>query len=134
MLDALRAAGGLDETPPLVRFLFAVRWKLNAPFGWDKPEEGVARRVASLRHGLPRDLRETSTGEEVPNTPFTAVYERHGEAAFGLANMTLHEVLHGGWVPADRENEERPPGELARDPSPRFGPQAARALEAPERA
>jgi hypothetical protein len=100
MLNALRAAGGPDRNPPLVRFLFAVRWKLGALFGWDKPEEGLARRVASLRDRLPRDLRETSAGEAVPNTPFTAVYERHDEAAFELANKTVHDVLHLGWVPS----------------------------------
>jgi hypothetical protein len=44
MLAALRAAGGLDDRP-LVRFPFAVRWKLAALFGSDKPEEGFARRA-----------------------------------------------------------------------------------------
>lgn len=42
MLDALRVAGGLDENPPVVRFLFAVRWKLGAVFGWDDPGQGLA--------------------------------------------------------------------------------------------
>jgi hypothetical protein len=47
MLTALRAAGGLNENPPVVRFLFGVRWKLGAMFGWDKPEQGVVGRVES---------------------------------------------------------------------------------------
>jgi hypothetical protein len=100
MLAALRAAGGLNENPRAVRFLFAVRWKLGALFGWDRPEVG-RERVESLCHRLPVDLRQDSAGEAVPNTPFTMVYELPDECAIELANRTVHAICHLGWVPTD---------------------------------
>ncbi|MEU1312431.1 DUF2867 domain-containing protein [Streptomyces cinnamoneus] len=102
MLDALRAAGGLaGEQPPLVRFLFAVRWRLGALFGWDGSEAGLDGRVRSLCDRLPDDLRGPQVGAEVPNTPFTTVYELRDECANELANKTVHTIMHLGWVPAD---------------------------------
>jgi hypothetical protein len=98
MLDALQATGGLSRNPPLIRLLFAVRWKLGALFGWDKPEEGLAGRTGSLCDRLPGDLRRAGAGEPVPNTPFTTVYELHDESADELANKTVHTVMHLGWV------------------------------------
>ncbi len=107
MLAALRAAGGLNENPAVVRFLFAVRWKLGALFGWDEPEQGLGR-VESLCHRLPGDLRQDAAGVPVPNTPFTMVYELHDECAIELANKTVHDICHLGWVPnADGEYELR---------------------------
>jgi Protein of unknown function (DUF2867)/Family of unknown function (DUF6463) len=106
MMAALRAAGGLDGNPPVVRFLFAVRWKLGALLGWDQPQAGLAGRVRSLRDRLPRDLRATSSGEPVPNTPFTMVYELPDECAAELANSTVHDICHLGWVPTDGGEHE----------------------------
>jgi Protein of unknown function (DUF2867) len=99
MLAALRVAGGLNENPLVVRLLFAVRWKLGALFGWDKPEQGLGGRVESLVDRLPPDLRQDAAGAPVPNTPFTTVYELHDECAMELANKTVHDILHLGWVP-----------------------------------
>ncbi len=101
MLDALRAGGGLNENPPVVRALFAARWKLGALFGWDKPRQGVAGRVGSLCDRLPADLRQDAAGEAVPNTPFTMVYELSDECAIELANKTVHDICHLGWVRSD---------------------------------
>lgn len=106
MLSALRAAGGLNKNPPLVRFLFAVRWKLGAVFGWDEPGEGLASRVESLCDRLPRDLRQDVAGTAVPNTPFTMVYELHDECALELANKTVHGICHLGWVSTDNGEHE----------------------------
>jgi Protein of unknown function (DUF2867) len=107
MLAALRAAGGLNENPRVVRFLFAVRWKLGALFGWDRPQVGLGR-VESLCDRLPVDLRQDSAGEAVPNTPFTMVYELPDECAIELANKTVHGVCHLSWVPKyDGEYELR---------------------------
>ncbi|MFJ9368822.1 DUF2867 domain-containing protein [Nocardia sp. NPDC101769] len=101
MRDALRVAGGLSRNPPLVALLFAVRWKLGALFGWDRPEEGMAGRVGSLCDRLPDDLWQPRAGEPVGDTPFTAVYELHDESADELANKTVHTVMHLGWVQAE---------------------------------
>jgi hypothetical protein len=106
MLAALRAAGGLNENPPVVRFLFAVRWKLGALFGLDKPEQGLVGRVESLCDRLPRDLRQDAAGAAVPNTPFTMVYELRDECAIELANKTVHDICHLGWVPTDNGEYE----------------------------
>ena len=121
MLDALRARGGLNNNPPLVRFIFAVRWKLGAVFGWDDPERGLAKRVESLVSRLPSDLRQDAAGEKVPNTPFTMVYELPDESASELANNTVHTICHLGWVPTDSGDYElrmaalvRPNGRLGR--------------------
>ena len=89
MLDALRYAGGLNENPPVVRFLFDVRWKVGALFGWDKPRQGLVGRVGSLCDRVPSDLRQDAAGEAVPNTPFTMVYELPDECAIELANKTV---------------------------------------------
>ena len=74
--------------------------------GWDDPDERVGARVPSLRDRLPPGLRETSAGEEVPNTPFSTVCELHDEAAYELANKTVHDVLHLGWVGSDSGDHE----------------------------
>ncbi len=101
MLDALRARGGLNENPPLVRMLFAVRWKLGALLGWDKPKTGLAGRVESLCDRLPPDLQQEAARTAVPNTPFTMVFELPDECVVELANKTVHDLLHLGWVSKD---------------------------------
>ena len=106
MMDALRATGGPDEGPPLVRLLFAVRWKLGALFGWDTPAEGLAGRVETLLDRLPPDLRQDAAGTAVPGTPFTVLYELHDEYAMEMANKTVHDICHLGWVPAEGGGHE----------------------------
>ncbi len=98
MLAALRAAAGPAKQPGPVRFLFAVRWKLGALLGWDKPSAGVGERVASLRDRLPADLREAPRGVDNEDMPLKAVYELDMESARELANKTVHTVMHLGWV------------------------------------
>ncbi|AYF74803.1 DUF2867 domain-containing protein [Nocardia yunnanensis] len=95
------ALATLRDRPPTSwpsRFLFAVRWRLGALLGWDRPRAGLGARVPSLRDRLPADLRDTA-GPAVPNTPFTPLYELHDEAALELANETVHGIAHFGWVP-----------------------------------
>jgi hypothetical protein len=98
MLHALRSDGGLHNQSRASRMLFAVRWKLGALFGWDEPDAGFNTRVRSLIDRLPADLRQPVTGTPVPNTPFTTLYELADEGAYELANKTVHDVLHLGWV------------------------------------
>ncbi|WP_236808709.1 DUF2867 domain-containing protein [Amycolatopsis albispora] len=126
MLAAMRERGGLANQPAPVRFLFAVRWKLGAIFGWDKPSAGVGARVASLRDRLPADLRDAPRGPDSEQLPLTPVYELGTEAARELANKTVHTVMHLGWAPRpDGDHELRmtvlvkPNGLFGRPPSHR---------------
>lgn len=101
MLAALVASNAPEYQPLPVRFLFAVRWKLGAIFGWDDPQQGLGGRVRSLRERLPADLRQAPAGPNDPNIPFTPVYQLHNECAQELANKTVHDILHLGWVPTE---------------------------------
>lgn len=98
MLAAMRAGGGLATQTGPARFLFALRWKIGARLGWDKPSAGIGHRVASLHDRLPGDLRDAPRGPDSPNLPLTPVYELDTEAARELANKTVHTVMHLGWV------------------------------------
>jgi hypothetical protein len=99
MLDALKKAYDTRREPAAVRFLFAVRWKLGALLGWDTPRAGLGGRVASLRDRLPHDLARTAAGAAPCTDPFTEVYQLDNEAARELANRTVHDIMHLGWVP-----------------------------------
>jgi hypothetical protein len=81
------------------RVLFAVRWKLGALFGWDKPTTGIGTRLPSLRDRLPADLRKGPQGPDLGSSPFTSLYQRSDEWAAEMGNKTVHGVLHIGWVP-----------------------------------
>jgi hypothetical protein len=102
MLAAMRAAETFSKQPPPVRLLFAIRWKLGALFGWDKPGAGLKARVESLRDRLPRDLRETVDDSEPGGIPLTPVYRLDDEYVGELANKTVHALMHLGWAP-DRD-------------------------------
>ena len=99
LVRQLSRGGGRPMSAPLPRALFALRWKLGALFGWDRPDAGVGARVRSLRDRLPADLRE-ATGPDLRTVPFTCVYQTHDEWAAEMANRTVHTVMHLGWVPA----------------------------------
>ncbi|WKD33983.1 DUF2867 domain-containing protein [Streptomyces xanthophaeus] len=94
------ADGNGDPVPsPVARALFAIRWKLGALFGWDKPDGGIGNRVPTLRDRLPADLREGERGPDLRAVPFTSVYQTHDEWVAESANRTMHGLLHIGWVP-----------------------------------
>ncbi|MET8702002.1 DUF2867 domain-containing protein [Kitasatospora sp. NPDC004723] len=99
MLAAMRAGGGFARQSPANRFLFAVRWKLGALLGWDRPEAGLGNRVRSLRERLPRELSETVDPTAPSRLPFTPVYQLQDEYVAELANGTVHTLMHLGWVP-----------------------------------
>lgn len=120
MLAALRVAGGIGKQTRPVRFLFALRWKLGALLGWDKPSAGVGRRVASLRDRLPGDLRDAPRGPDDDSMPLKAVYELDREAARELANTTVHTVMHLGWVQGTQGEYELRMTVLVK-PNGRFG-------------
>ncbi|MFF2659751.1 DUF2867 domain-containing protein [Kitasatospora sp. NPDC058032] len=99
MLTAMRAGGGFARQSSANRFLFAVRWKLGALLGWDRPEAGLGNRVRSLRERLPRELSETVDPTAPSRLPFTPVYQLQDEYVAELANGTVHTLMHLGWVP-----------------------------------
>lgn len=82
---------------PVVSVLFAIRWKLGELFGWDRAEEGLGRRVGTLRDRLPADVAATappgSDGDR-----FSPLYLLADEYAAEIANRTMHGVVHLGWV------------------------------------
>ncbi|CAM2838427.1 DUF2867 domain-containing protein [Saccharomonospora xinjiangensis] len=98
LLAAIRKAGGFTDQSPLVRLLFAIRWRIGAVLGWDSPSTGVGRRVVSLRDRLPADLRGAPRGPDRSGMPLTPVYELGTECARELANKTVHTVLHLRWA------------------------------------
>jgi hypothetical protein len=86
---------------PIVRALFAIRWKLGALLGWDKSSAGINSRAQSLRERLPADLRDAPRGPDLRGVPvpFTSIYQTDDEWAAEIVNATVHGVLHIGWVP-----------------------------------
>ncbi|MFE9934592.1 DUF2867 domain-containing protein [Streptomyces sp. NPDC005533] len=94
------ATGKGDPVPSLLgRALFAVRWKLGALLGWDKPADGLGQRVPTLRDRLPADLLEGPRGPDPASVSFTSVYQTHDEWVAEMANRTVHGLMHIGWVP-----------------------------------
>ena len=82
-------------------FLFALRWKLGAWFGWDRDANALpipGCRETSLRERLPADLRASASGEP-DGSRFRFLYRTPDEWARELSNHTVHAVLHVGWVP-----------------------------------
>ncbi|MFF3216665.1 DUF2867 domain-containing protein [Streptomyces sp. NPDC002886] len=100
LVEQFEKGWGQHETAsPVVRVLFAVRWKLGALLGWDKPADGLGGRVPSLRDRLPEDLRANARGSASGSPTFSTVYQTHDEWVLETANRTVHGILHIGWVP-----------------------------------
>jgi Protein of unknown function (DUF2867) len=111
---ALETPGGPDDFPRLVqgiasgdpsqgssraaRILWAFRWKVGRPLGWDGPDAGLGSRVPTLRDRLPVDLRDAPSGPEFDALPFTSLYLLDDEFAAEIANRTMQGVMHLGWV------------------------------------
>jgi hypothetical protein len=94
------ADGDASDAPsPLARALWAIRWKLGALLGWDRPAAGLGARVPSLRERLPADLRDAPSGPDFATLPFRSLYLLDDEWAAEAANQTVHGIMHMGWVP-----------------------------------
>jgi len=89
-----------ESSSAIVRFLFALRWKLGDWFGWDDDSTGINGRVRSLSERLPADLR-AHPGPDLAGVPFTSLYQLDNEYAAEIANETMHGVVHLGWVPEE---------------------------------
>jgi hypothetical protein len=101
LMEIARSLDPAESSSPIVRALFAIRWKVGGLFGWDEPDTGLGSRVPTLRDRLPADLRDAPTGPAPPALPFEPLYLLENEYAAELANGTMHGVLHLGWVPAE---------------------------------
>jgi len=86
-------------THPVVKALFALRWRIGALLGWDDETDGVGERVPTLRDRLPEDLRGTAPEAASDALPFEPLYLTDDEWAAEIANRTMHGVMHLGWVP-----------------------------------
>src|SRR5918999_1178853 len=64
LVDGFAEADMGESRSPVVRALFALRWKLGELFGWDDPATGVGSRVPTLRDRMPTDLRDAPPGPE----------------------------------------------------------------------
>ncbi len=88
-----------QPSSPVVRALFAIRWRVGRVLGWDDTGSAAGSRVPTLRDRLPADLRDGPTGPPFAALPFSSLYESGDEWAAEIANKTMHGVLHVGWVP-----------------------------------
>jgi uncharacterized protein DUF2867 len=110
LISSLARARSSRESPAVVRFIWAVRWRLGRWFGWDESDKGLGSRVRSLRARLPEDLRDGDRGPEMTGGPFSSLFLTRDEYAAEIANQTVHGVLHLGWV-QDRNGDHR--GQMA---------------------
>jgi hypothetical protein len=100
VVDLITSVDTSESSSAAVRLLFAARWKLGEWFGWDDEDDGLGRRVPSLRATLPADLAATVDPARFRALPFTPLYELPDEFAAEIANKTMHGVMHLGAVPA----------------------------------
>jgi hypothetical protein len=104
VVDLITSVDTSESSSPAVRLLFAVRWKLGEWLGWDDEDDGLGRRVPSLRATLPADLAATVDPARFRALPFTPLYELPDEFAAEIANKTMHGIMHLGAIPAgDRQ-------------------------------
>lgn len=83
---------------PVVAALLKVRRGLGKTFNWDKADQGLDGRVASLRERLPPDLRDGPRGPEANGFAFHPLYLQPNEFAAEMANATVQGVMHLGLV------------------------------------
>ena len=76
--------------------VWALRWKIGALLGWDRPDAGLGTRVPTLRDRLPADLRDAPSGPDLER--FSSLYLLDDEWAAEIANRTVHGIMHLGWV------------------------------------
>jgi hypothetical protein len=94
------ASGDPEQSPSrAARTLWTIRWKLGELLGWDDPDAGLGSRVPTLRDRMPVDLREAPSGPDFDTLPFTSLYLLENEWAAEVANLTVHGIMHMGWVP-----------------------------------
>jgi hypothetical protein len=99
LVEGVAAGDPSQGSSPVVRALFAIRWKVGELLRWDNSDDGLGARVPTLRDRLPADLRDAPSGPAFDALPFTSLYLLDDEWAGEIANRTMHGVMHLGWVP-----------------------------------
>jgi hypothetical protein len=99
LVDGIASGNPSHSSSRAVRVLFAIRWKVGALLGWDRPDTVLDSTVPTLRGRLPPDLRGAPAGPTLDALPFTSLYLLDDEWAAEIANRTMHGVMHIGWVP-----------------------------------
>jgi len=99
LVEGFTSGDPSQDSPAVVRALFAIRWKLGELLGWDDPGSGIGSRVPTLGDRLPANLRDGPSGPEFDGLPFKSLYLTDDEWAAEIANRTMHGVLHIGRVP-----------------------------------
>ncbi|WP_340539446.1 DUF2867 domain-containing protein [Nocardioides sp. GXZ039] len=97
---------GSSDLPLPVRALMALRWRIGAVVGWDRDDDGVGARIASLRDRLPEDLLTGDRGPDQRDLPMTSVYLTDREWVSEMGNKTVHALMHLGWVPVSEGSAE----------------------------
>jgi hypothetical protein len=100
VVDLITSVDTTESSSAAVRLLFAARWKLGEWLGWDDEDDGLGRRVPSLRATLSADLAATVDPARFRALPFTPLYELPEEFAAEIANKTMHGIMHLGAVAA----------------------------------
>ena len=95
LIDTLASFDPGASGNPLVRGLFALRWKVGGLLGWDEHGAGGP----TLRDRLPTDLRNAADGPPPGPLPFSPLYMLEDEWAAEIVNRTVHGVIHVGAVP-----------------------------------
>jgi len=114
----LMASFSPSRSSPVVRLLFALRWKIGALLGWDGRHTDTSSGQPTLRTRLPHDLRDGPSGPDA--RPFTSLYLTGDEWAFEIVNRTVHGVLHLAWVDDGRGGHRGQMAVLVK-PNGRFG-------------
>jgi hypothetical protein len=88
----------IQEGNGLTRFLFSLRWRVGAIFGWDRqgsglPEDSYVHRWARIDGGRSLIAPGTKDG------PFHVVYHFPSEALSEIRNATVHAFLCSALVP-----------------------------------
>lgn len=98
LVHLVASADPAQSSSPILRTLFAIRWRLGELLDWDHPDAALGSRVSSVRDRLPSDLHDGALGSRFDALPFTPLFLTRSEFAAEVANRTVHGILHLGWV------------------------------------
>jgi len=83
---------GSETAPPVVKWLFRLRWRLGALFGWD--QHRPAWNADSFAHRLsPADRARSLTAPGTPDGKFSLLYRFEDEQLSELRNATVRAFM-----------------------------------------